>query len=621
MAASSGDLVGGRYCLVELVGQGGMGRVWRSHDKTLNREVAVKEILLPDYLPTDQRNELVARAMGEAEAAARLHHPGIITVYNLVTHADVPWIVMEFVSGPSLAAIIEREGRLPWERVAEIGAELADALAHVHAVGVVHRDLKPDNVLLPERRTVMTDFGIALILDASSRWTPHGAIIGTPQYIAPERLEGRPVEAPSDLWSLGATLYAAVEGQPPFDKPTLAAVWGAILNQPLPLPRYAGPLTPVLHDLMAKDPGQRPSADEAAQHLTAIRRMHTVALTVEPRGDVPTHIPTASVQPVPAPLDSPVRVPLNPPSTEPAPGSSAIGGQKFGTMCWETSLDGWVSSSPAVSDGMVYVGIHDSNNGRSSCVYALKATTGQVCWQTLTGGAVSSWLAVSDDIVYVGSGDHHVYALDAATGRVRWSTPTGGEIKSSPAVSGEMVYINNIDGDMYALDTATGRRTRWKTRVGSNASSPVVSGRRVYICAQSGNVYALDAAPRGVRKVLRLWRTPVDQDSSGAIASSPTVSGQMVYIGCRDKHVYALNAATGGVRWKTLTGGAIQSSPTVSGGMVYINSNGDGLYVLDAATGAVSRRARGGSFNLSPAVSNGIIYNGGEKHMFALRAG
>ncbi|NUP43387.1 MAG: serine/threonine protein kinase, partial [Streptomyces sp.] len=267
MTGVDGRVVGGRYRLVEPVGRGGMGRVWRGHDELLDRRVAVKEVLLPDGLAPEARHELVLRMMREARVAARLQHPGIVTVHDVVDDGDAPWVVMEFVAGRSLGAELTAEGRLPWRQVAAVGADIADALAHAHAAGVVHRDLKPDNVLLAGRRTVLTDFGIARVLDATTKLTRTNAVIGTPQYMAPEQIDGALTTPAGDMWSLGATLYAALEGNPPFDAPSLFALFHAIMSAPLRPAAHAGPLADVLAGMLAKDPAERPDAETVGAAL------------------------------------------------------------------------------------------------------------------------------------------------------------------------------------------------------------------------------------------------------------------------------------------------------------------------------------------------------------------
>lgn len=282
------ELIAGRYELIERIGQGGMGRVWRAQDRQLfGREVAVKEILFPPGMDDDERATLVGRFTGEARAAVVLSHPGIITIHDVVEHHCAPVIVMEFVRGASLAAAIRTQGRLPVRRVAEIGAIVLDALTEAHRSRIVHRDIKPDNVLLAKDRVVLTDFGIAHLADATTKLSRSGMVIGTPQYMPPEQLEGKRPAPANDLWALGATLYHAVEGRPPFDAEGLHALAVAVFTRPHRPPVHAGALAPVLDALLVKDPEQRVGAAEAGRMLASVLRSLPAAEEADERGHAP----------------------------------------------------------------------------------------------------------------------------------------------------------------------------------------------------------------------------------------------------------------------------------------------------------------------------------------------
>ncbi|WP_275412167.1 serine/threonine-protein kinase [Sphaerisporangium rufum] len=267
----SDHLLAGRYRLTSSLGTGGMGTVWRATDELLQQEVAVKEVRLPPDLDEAAAAELFQRTLREARAAARLRaHPSIVTVHDVVVDGDRPWIVMELLHGHSLDQTVREHGPLPPGRVAAIGLRLLDALTAAHGLGITHRDVKPANILLTDDgRVVLTDFGIA-VLAGESTLTQTGLVSGSPGFMAPERLQGADDRPESDLWSLGATLYAAVEGRSPYARERQTAVLAAVLlYEPHPM-RNAGPLAPVITGLLEKDPDRRLPADRAAALLRPI---------------------------------------------------------------------------------------------------------------------------------------------------------------------------------------------------------------------------------------------------------------------------------------------------------------------------------------------------------------
>jgi hypothetical protein len=287
MADGQGRLVAGRYRLESQVGSGGMGVVWRARDEVLDRDVAVKEVLSPPGLGEGERRTLYQRAMREARSAARLSHPGIVTVHDVVEEDGRPWVVMEFVHARSLQEVLDTEGPLPPRQVADIGRQVLLALGAAHAVGILHRDVKPSNVLLADdERVVLTDFGIAVI-EGEATLTQTGAFIGSPAYIAPERLHGRRASPAADLWALGAMLYAAVEGKPPFQRPDAMAVLGAVMNDEPATPEKADALLPVIEGLLRKEPDRRMTSTAAMPLLDAVAQPPAVTDPAVTRADAP----------------------------------------------------------------------------------------------------------------------------------------------------------------------------------------------------------------------------------------------------------------------------------------------------------------------------------------------
>ncbi|EPH45859.1 serine/threonine-protein kinase [Streptomyces aurantiacus] len=257
----SGRLVGGRYRLLSKLGHGGMGTVWRAKDETVDREVAVKEPRVPDHLPERERANAFERMRREARAAARLDHPAVVNVHDVVVEDGQPWIVMEFVQGRSLGAALRDEGTLGARDAARVGLEVLGALEAAHAAGILHRDVKPDNVMLGRHdRVVLTDFGIAQI-EGETNLTDTGGFVGSPEFIAPERVLGQRPGPASDLWSLGVVLYAATEGVSPFRRNNTPATLQSVLNATPAAPASAqGPLADAINGLLHKDPAHRPNA-------------------------------------------------------------------------------------------------------------------------------------------------------------------------------------------------------------------------------------------------------------------------------------------------------------------------------------------------------------------------
>ncbi|MFI6497275.1 serine/threonine-protein kinase [Nonomuraea typhae] len=261
MQGEGHHLLAGRYRLIERLGEGGAGTVWRAADETLHRAVAVKQVRVPRGLSPQERNEFAHHAIDEARAAGRLRDPAIVVIHDVVLEGDQPWIIMDLATGRSLDKVVKEHGPLPPAMVARIGLSVLSALETAHAAGIVHQDVKPGNILLDaDGSAMLTDFGIAAPL--GGRGDRHGSS-GSPGYMAPERLNGHASGPASDLWSLGASLYTVVEGRAPFERAMPAAIAAAVLLHDPPVPARAGrELGGLLMAMLAKDPAARPAAPQ-----------------------------------------------------------------------------------------------------------------------------------------------------------------------------------------------------------------------------------------------------------------------------------------------------------------------------------------------------------------------
>src|SRR3984893_4149038 len=299
--ADSGRVIAGRYRLEAPIGRGAMGVVWRARDQLLDRDVAVKEVQIAETLTEDEGSNASQRTQREAKTAARLNRPGVVTVYDVAEDGGAPWIVMQLVSAQSLDQVLAASGPLSPRRAAEVGRQLLSALSVAHSAGVMHRDVKPSNVLLGrDDRAVLTDFGIATF-QGDPRLTQTGMVMGSPGFTAPERIRGEDASSASDLRSLGATLFAAVEGHGPYEKRGGAiTTMSAIINEDAPSAPTAGALGPVIAALLRREPSERPDASTATRMITDVLPLLPSRTGAEPAGYVPTAL-AASSPPLPPP--------------------------------------------------------------------------------------------------------------------------------------------------------------------------------------------------------------------------------------------------------------------------------------------------------------------------------
>ncbi|WP_348774981.1 serine/threonine-protein kinase [Verrucosispora sp. WMMD1129] len=351
MSEAAPQLVADRYRLLAPLGQGGMGRVWKARDEVLHRDVAIKELVPPPGLTSDERREMRERSLREARAIARLNNINVVRIFDVLRTDGDPWIVMEYVASRSLQDTIAEDGPVSPARAVEIGLGVLNALKAAHKAGIMHRDVKPGNVLLgTDGRVVLTDFGLATI-PGDPNVTRTGMVLGSPAYIAPERARDGTFGPEADLWSLGATLYAAVEGKSPFARPSAISTLAALATEPVPPARNAGPLKQVLAGLLRKDPQERITAESAERMLRRAsgRRARGISLLDGVRRPGPNgpREPRPPLVPAPRPSGERPSTPVTPPAPRTPPTSGLLAGGAAATGAAADSSTGTQPGSDA----------------------------------------------------------------------------------------------------------------------------------------------------------------------------------------------------------------------------------------------------------------------------------
>ncbi|WP_329369715.1 serine/threonine-protein kinase [Streptomyces sp. NBC_01483] len=657
---AAGRVIAGRYRLLRRLGAGGRGRVWQAYDQNLACEVALKEIVLPLDIPEQEVSARITRARGEAQHAARLrNHPHVVTVYDILEADGLPWIVMEFVPGAmDLDAVVRERGPLPPADVARIGLAVLDALQEGHRLGILHRDVKPANVLLtdpgpqPSHSTeggqvLLIDYGISLEPSSGeARLTATADFLGTPGFMAPERAYCEVPTPACDLFSLGATLYFALEGAGPFDRDSAVTTLSAVLFEFPALPRRATALTPVLLGLLAKDPAQRMDGDEATRRFAFIAQPRPSpshppvippAEPEEPTGPkpprsrepspptelLPSAKPEEPTRPHPGLLSAEPEEPTGPP-LEPPPhkGDEArprprpprprhrraklIAGVVAVTLA---AVGGgiYVAQSGPSGPELALIRVGDSPEGvtvsqkgdrayvankSSSSVSVIDTATNRTVGNPIPVDRSPKGIAASPngDRVYVTSlGSGSVSVIDTATNKVD-RTIRVGRGPQGVAVSPieNRVYVTNFgSGSVSVIDTATNRTVGNPIPVGRGpqgiAASP--NGDRVYVANfVSGSVSVIDTATNKVDRTI-----PVGRGPAGVAVST---FGDRVYVANGSSgSVSMIDTATNSTMGNPIpVGRGLQGVAVSQEDRVYVtNGNSGSVSVIDTATNEVDR--------------------------------
>jgi outer membrane protein assembly factor BamB len=654
----------GEYRLMRKLGGGNFGTVYLAEHIHEHTQVAAKVLHIPLT-----RSEDFKDFINEARTI-RLRHPHIVPLLDFgISRGDLPFLVMEYAPEGTLRDRHPKGARLPLPTIVSYVNQIASALQYAHDQRIIHRDVKPENILLRANGTLlMSDFGLAKLLE-QSLLTSHQKLAGTPMYMAPEQHRGYPCFA-SDQYSLAVIIYEWLCGTRPFQGTAFGLV-AQHMHTPPPSLRDRLPALPeavehVIFKALAKTPeGRFGRIQEFADALRiaarpalalnpAIETINTAPLTTPetafqpPTGPKPTAPAptTASTRPEPAthmtsgavPHHSSTQTPHSLSQTPPISSPSQkrrlsksfpllIGGTLglvlllviLAIVIWPLIL----GATPTQADQIVHKWTFPTGsyvfsspkvvNGTlyigsyDSSVYAIDIHTSRKIWSFPTGAYVDSSPAIVNNVLYIGSGDKNVYAIDTHTGQKIWAFSTGAYVDSSPTIVNDVLYIGSGDKNVYAIDTHTGQKI-WAFLTGDPvSSSPTVVNGVLYIGSGDKNVYAIDT-----NTGQKIWAF----STGGPVSSSPTVVDGVLYIGSQDNKVYAIDAGTGLLKWAFSTDAPIKySSPTVVNGVLYIGSQDNKVYAINTSTGLLKWAfPTGDAVQSSPTVVNGILYIGSDNH-------
>jgi outer membrane protein assembly factor BamB len=654
----------GEFALRARLGAGGMGHVYLGHSPA-GRAVALK-VCHPD-LAADPA--FVARFAREVAAARAVNGLFTAPVIAAGPDDDPPWLATAYVPGPSLLDTVRTDGPLPEAAVWRLAAGLAEALLAIHDRGLVHRDLKPTNILLAADGPRVIDFGIARALDGVGLTTA-GVTLGAPSYMSPEQARGLRAGPASDVFSLGSVLVFATCGNVPFGDGDPPAVLHRVVHAPPVLDGVPEPLRGLVAACLAKNPDDRPAPPWLLRACQAVAPRNdgtttsfwppeVAALITRYEGGSDQAVPPGETPPGTLPRGIGRRRALAGAAGVCVAGLAAVGwgidrrltAHPRPAALWSYQTGGPVSSGAVISGDTVYIGSGDHN------VYALDTADGRARTVLRTSGAVSGALALAGDLLVAGSADGTIYARSITAG-TSWTHPTGGPVLSAPAVGSGAVYIGSDDHFVYALDARTGRRL-WRAGTGGPVRSRPLAGTPalkdlIWSGSDDGYLYCLSASDGQVNWRLAAqgavnsglvtdangnicfgtddgylfydmafgphewWRSAL----GGAVLGTPAAAGGTIYAGSGRSGVYALDSGTGQPIWTCRTGGPVNSGLGVSGAALYAGSDDGYLYAIDTATGRVAWRFEtGGPVRSRILVAGGVVYFGSLDHrVYAVRA-